>query len=120
MPRLFTNCCCLMRNVTPSSESLPPLAQFPAIWESLPCRCRVLTKQFGISRAAVEFQQPDWRAPWAAYASYELATAMLARGHTEDRHCALELLSNAHSEARTMGMERLTRSIRACAGPHRD
>ena len=65
-------------------------------------------------QAAVEFNNRIGARPWAAYASYELATALLARGHAEDRHCALELLANAHSEAMTMGMERLARSIRAC------
>ena len=65
-------------------------------------------------QAAVGFNNRIGGRPWVAYASYELATALLARGHTEDRHCALELLASAHSEATTMGMERLARSIRAC------
>ena len=65
-------------------------------------------------QAAVEFNNRIGGRAWAAYASYELGTALLARGHAEDRHSALELIANAHSEAVTMGMERLTRTIRAC------
>ena len=70
-------------------------------------------------QAAVGFNNRIGGRPWVAYASYELATALLARGHTEDRDCALKLLASAHSEATTMGMERLARSIRACVNVSR-
>jgi len=64
-------------------------------------------------RAAVEFNNRIGARAWAAYASHELAVALLARGYGGDRPGALSLLANAHAEATSMGMERLARTITA-------
>ena len=64
-------------------------------------------------QAAVEFNNRIGARAWAAYASHELAVALLARGYGGDRPVALSLLANAHAEATSMGMERLARTITA-------
>ena len=64
-------------------------------------------------QAAIEFNHRIGARAWAAYASFELAIAMITRGQGDDRRAASELLANVHSEAVTMGMQRLASSVRA-------
>jgi len=65
-------------------------------------------------QAAIEFNNRIGARAWTAYASNELAVALLARNYAGDRRVALFLLANAHAEALSMKMERLARTIRAC------
>jgi tetratricopeptide (TPR) repeat protein len=64
-------------------------------------------------QAAIEFNNRIGARAWAAYASHELAVALLVQGQPADRRRALQLLANAHAEATVMRMERLARSIKA-------
>jgi hypothetical protein len=65
-------------------------------------------------QAAVELNSRMGARAWTAYSSNELALALLARGYSGDLPVALSLLSNAHAEATSMGMERLARTIVSC------
>jgi tetratricopeptide (TPR) repeat protein len=65
-------------------------------------------------RAALEFNNTMGARAWAAYASYDLALALMARGNATDQWAAFELLTNSHAEAVGMGMRRLAKSTGIC------